>query len=42
VIRLANEAHFIAGKNAIVTEITFFTEKDVARLVEIRPKANAL
>ena len=40
--RLANEAHFIAGKNAIVTEITFFTEKDVAKLVEIRPKANAL
>ena len=41
VIRLANEAHFIAGKNAIVTEITFF-EKDVARLVEVRPKANTL
>ena len=42
VIRLANEAHFIAGKNAIVTEITFLTEKDVARLVEVRPKANTL
>jgi hypothetical protein len=41
VIRLANEGPFIAGKNAIVTEITFFTEENVARLVEVQqPKAN--
>ena len=38
VIRLANEGPFIAAKNAIVAEVAFFTEKDVARLVEVRPK----
>jgi hypothetical protein len=40
VIRLANEGPFIARKNAIVTEITFFTEKNVARLVEVQSQAN--
>ena len=30
------------GQNAIVTEVAFFTEKDVAELVEVRPKANTL
>ena len=42
VIRLANEAHFIAGKNAIVTKSHSFLERDVAELVEVRSKANAL
>ena len=40
VIRLANEANFIAGRNAIVTEVTFFTEEGVFRLVEVRAKTN--
>ena len=40
VIRLANEGNFIAGRNAIVAEVEFFVEKDVARLVEVRPKTN--
>ena len=35
VIRLANEGNFIAGGNAIVIEVTFFTEEGVARLVEV-------
>jgi hypothetical protein len=40
VIRLANETNFIAGRNAIVTEVTFFTEEGVFRLVEVRAKTN--
>jgi hypothetical protein len=40
VIRLANEANFIAGRNAIVTEVTFFTEEGVFRLVEVLAKTN--
>lgn len=35
VIRLANEGNFIAGRDAIVAEVTFFTEEGVARLVEV-------
>jgi hypothetical protein len=38
VIRLANETNFIAGRNAIVTEVTFFTEEGVFRLVEVRAR----
>jgi hypothetical protein len=40
VIRLASETNFITGRNAIVTEVTFFTEEGVARLVEVRPNIN--
>jgi hypothetical protein len=38
VIRLANDANFVAGGKGIVTEVTFSTEEGSARLVEVDGK----